>query len=122
MPYVSLFRDSMGPGTPVRHIAPIVRAMAYALNSMEGVGCRVVKQHVGSDVPRITIVVDGSSDTPYPDNGVPPYIETAAQAWPIFAADTEGIQYVLARKSAGTIGWLPVTESCPPDTGSPPPE
>ena len=118
MPYLRMFPDSIGDGTPVRELVAIVRQMAYTLNSMEGLGCRVVKQVVGPDVARITIDANGSSDTPLPAGGEPPYLGAQdATDYPVFAYDTEGIAYVRAMKDTehgGTIGWLPVFESCPP--------
>lgn len=119
MPYVALFTDHQGPGLPIRDLAKDVRAIAYALNAMEGVGCRVVKQNIGGDIPRITIVVDGTTDVPWPQDQPPSSQVRQPYSWPIFSADTEGVAYVLAMKDTShdsEIGWLPTTETCPQDT------
>lgn len=121
MPYVALFTDHQGPGLPIRDLAKDVRAIAYALNSMEGVGCRVVKQSAGTDIPRITIVVDGTTDVPWPQDEPPSWQVQQERSWPIFGADTEGVAYVLAMKDSdhgSEIGWFPVIETCPQDTGA----
>lgn len=75
-------------GTPARQVANVADAnwMRNFFNDLQGIGCRVeMPEHLGGLGCRI--VVDGTTDVPYPDPTMNPYGESTN----IFIAEVTGV-------------------------------
>jgi hypothetical protein len=67
-------REDFKPGDPVRKVAGArqARRIARVLNDIQGIGCRIEKPK-NAEGYGWRVILDGSSDLPYPPNMTPPF-------------------------------------------------